>query len=138
MKPRNIQGYVEIAHTADWAIKVWAPDLAGLLGEAARGMVALMEITFEGPKLINRQIELGAEDAEELLVSFLSELLFIGESEGIGFVNAYISLQGNHLSAIVDLRKILSQRKEIKAVTFHNLVIRECAEGLETVIVFDV
>ncbi len=138
MKPRNIQGYVEIAHTADWAIKVWAPDLAGLLVEAARGMVALMEFTFEGPKLADRQIELGAEDAEELLVSFLSELLFIGESEGIGFVNAHISLQGYHLSAIVDPRKILSQRKEIKAVTYHNLVIRECAEGLETVIVFDV
>lgn len=138
MEPRKNQGYVEIAHTADWAIKVWAPDLAGLLVEAALGMVALMEITYTGPQQADRKIELRAEDGEGLLVSFLSELLFIGESEGIGFVNAHITLQGYHLNAVIDSCKILSQRKEIKAVTYHNLIIRESAEGLETLIVFDV
>ncbi len=31
-------GYEEIPHTADWSIRVWAEDLAGLLAESARGM----------------------------------------------------------------------------------------------------
>ena len=31
-------GYEEISHTADWALRVWADDLAGLLVESAQGM----------------------------------------------------------------------------------------------------
>ena len=34
-------GFEEKAHTADWALRVWADDLEGLFAEAARGMYAL-------------------------------------------------------------------------------------------------
>jgi SHS2 domain-containing protein len=138
MVKRIIQGFQEIDHAADWALKVWAPDLAGLLVEAARGMTALMEMEFEGTQLYFRHMELRAEDGESLLVAFLSELLFIGESEGVGFSQAHLSVQDFHLDAELTFRRIQTQRKEIKAVTYHNLDIRANEHGLETVIVFDV
>lgn len=133
-----MQGFHEIAHTADWALRVWAPDLSGLLVEAACGMTALMDIEFNGTQLVQRSIELFAEDAESLLVAFLSELLFIGESEGIGFSQAQLSIHGCQLNGELVLQQIKSQSKEIKAVTYHNLAIHETENGLETVIVFDV
>ncbi|MFA5873569.1 MAG: archease [Anaerolineales bacterium] len=33
--------YEELPHTADWCLRVWAADMAGLFAEAARGMNAL-------------------------------------------------------------------------------------------------
>ena len=138
MGERNVRGYQEIEHTADWAMRVWAPDLAGLLLESARGMTALMEIALQGKRLAVRTIEFFAEDAESLLVTYLSELLFIGESEGLGFSEAHLSIQDNQLKGELIFRQIKSQRKEIKAVTYHKLAIQETKGGLETVIVFDV
>src|SRR5512145_2314851 len=37
----RIMGFEEIAHTADWSVRVWAPDLPSLFGEAARAMNSL-------------------------------------------------------------------------------------------------
>ena len=34
-------GFREHAHTADWELEVWAPDLPTLLEQAARGMYAI-------------------------------------------------------------------------------------------------
>ncbi len=44
--------FEEIPHTADWSIRVWADDLAGLLAEFARGMnwLAGAELS-EGPRI---------------------------------------------------------------------------------------
>ena len=131
------QGYKEIEHTADWAIKAWAPDLNGLLLEAALGMTGLMEMELDNNE-INRDLHLTCEDAEDLLVAFLSEILFYGESEGLGFFRGRVMLKNFHLDAELKMRTIRSQRKEIKAVTYHNLEIRKTESSLETVIVFDV
>ncbi len=40
-------GFREKDHTADWELEVWAPDLPGLLVEAARGMYWLMGARLE-------------------------------------------------------------------------------------------
>ena len=34
-------GFREHAHTADWELEVWAPDLPALLEQAAHGMYAI-------------------------------------------------------------------------------------------------
>ncbi len=114
MTERILRGYQEIEHTADWALKVWAPDLGGLLVEAALGMTALMEIAFEGPLIANRQIELSAEDGESLLVAFLSELLYLGESQGIGFSQARLIIHDLQLTAELGFFRIKSKGKKSK------------------------
>jgi len=37
----NVSPYVEVEHTADWALRVWAPTLEELFVDAARGMYEL-------------------------------------------------------------------------------------------------
>ncbi len=131
-------GYTEIEHTADWALMVWAPDLASLLAKAARGMYWLMETSLQpGPRL-ERIIELDGGDAESLLVGFLAELLYLGESEALAFDSYDISIQDLHLYARVRGAPVAEQKKEIKAVTYHNLMVEQTDHGLRTTIVFDV
>ena len=78
-------GFQEIEHTADWALRVWAPDLAGLFIQAATGMNVLMEVMLEPVIRQEQQLSLSAADDETLLVTFLEEILFFTEQDDIGF-----------------------------------------------------
>lgn len=131
-------GYREIEHTADWELQVWAPDLAALLEQAARGMFALSGTILKDRERFEREIDLRADDAETLLVTFLSELLFTAESESLGFDTYQLHLDGYHLHAKLQGAELAGQNKEIKAVTYHRMAIKETGRGLEVNIVFDV
>ncbi len=131
--------FEEIAHTADWSIRVWADDLRGLLTESARGMYALANAVASQSPRATRELSLEAVDTESLLVAFLEELLYFSESEKLLFDDfSQLHLEGSNLSGIMEGGALRSQEKEIKAVTFHNLAIRRSGRGLEVEIVFDV
>jgi SHS2 domain-containing protein len=131
-------GYEEKAHTADWALRVWADDLEGLFAEAARGMYALSGANqAEGPK-VKRTFEAEAPDAESLLVAFLSELVYAVEQEHLIFDEFDVQVEGIKLKVEMSGTPILSLTKAIKAVTYHNLQIQPTARGYEVEIVFDV
>jgi SHS2 domain-containing protein len=131
-------GFMEVEHTADWELEVWAPDLAGLLEQAARGMYALAGARLQDGPRQRRSFTLWAIDPERQLVSFLSELLYIGEQERLGFDRYQLALQGDQLHAELEGAVLASLDKEIKAVTYHKLAIQAGESGLEVRIVFDV
>jgi len=131
-------GYLEIEHTADWELAIWAPDFPALLEQAARGMYALAGARLQHTPLIRRTLELQAEDAESLLVSFLSELLYWVEQDNLAFDQFQLSLDGFHLRASLSGAQVNGWEKEIKAVTFHNLQVRQTDQGSQVNIVFDV
>jgi len=135
-------GYEELPHTADWALKVWAPDISGLLEEAARGMYALMSAqrapSFPTGYSQSRYIRLVAEDGESLLVGFLGELLFFLEEERLVFDSMRVKVQDHSLEAWLEGGSAVGQTKEIKAVTYHNLAIERVDDLLTATVVFDV
>jgi SHS2 domain-containing protein len=131
-------GFSEVEHTADWALKVWSPALSELFALSASGMFWLMEQTLQPEPRITRTIELEGGDIESLLVSFLSELLYFGEAEGLGFDRFDLEIEEQHLHAVLHGAPIGEQKKEIKAVTYHNLQIQRTAQGFSVIIVFDV
>jgi SHS2 domain-containing protein len=131
-------GHREIEHTADWELEVWAPDLPALLEEAARGMYELMGVEVSEESRCHRQIELLADDREQLLVSFLGELLFLVEDEDLAFDGFLLTVDDTSLVARLEGGSMVSRSKEIKAVTYHRLEISETKRGLETSIIFDV
>jgi len=132
------QGHRELEHTADWALEVWAPDLASLLAEAARGMYRLMGVVLADGARQWRRIELAAADRESLLVDFLAELLYLAESEGLAFDVLELEAAEGRLRAKLEGAPMRSHTKGIKAVTYHHLEVRDTARGVETRIVFDV
>jgi SHS2 domain-containing protein len=131
-------GFEEIQHTADWAMRVWADDLPSLLAEAARGMNTLAGVRLADQNRLKKQYEAEASDAESLLVAFLSELIYYQEQENLAFDVFEINTDGQRLKANMEGAEITSVDKAIKAVTYHNLKIKESARVLEVEIVLDV
>ena len=142
MKPFEL-----IEHTADVGIKVRGFTLTELFENAARGMFFV--IAGEGYKAqgskVEKKIEIdkNGDKYEEVLVSWLSELLYIFNREKIYFNDFRIlSLSDSALKAEASGINIdLYQSDiytEIKAVTFHNLKIEEDVNSFSCTIIFDV
>jgi len=73
-----LAGYQEIAHTADWELHVWAPDMPALLEQAARGTYALMAARLQSAPRQSRCFEIYYQDKESLLsLSWLSCCFFV-------------------------------------------------------------
>ncbi len=144
MKKTSPSGFKEIEHTADWELAVWAPDLNTLFVQCAAGMLSLMGMRLaqvnHAPhdRPVERTIHLHAADLEGLLVAFLSEILYIFEQHGLGFSKFDVVIQDNSLSCKCLGAPVLAVVKEIKAVTYHNLSIRQTRRGFEVHLVFDV
>jgi SHS2 domain-containing protein len=137
MKPEF--GFREHAHTADWELEIWAPDLPSLLEQAARGMYALSGMRLQKGPHQTCTIALHAADAESLLVRFLTELLWVEQEEGLGFDDFAITIDNLfNLQAVMGGAAIANLDKEIKAVTYHNLAVQTTSQGLRVNIVFDV
>lgn len=132
------EGYEEREHTADWSLHVWAPDLAGLLEQAARGMADLSGIKAKTGERVNRNIKVDFTDAEGLMVNFLTELLHFVDEEGLVFDTFNLTISEHVLQAALEGLPIAERKKEIKAVTYHNLKIEKSSNGLDAEIVFDV
>ncbi len=131
-------GFNEIQHTADWALEVRTPDIAGLFQQAALGMNWLMGLTLEPDLRIEHRITASAADYESLLVAFLNEILFEMEVNSTGFDIFDVQLDGFNLVANLEGAPLKTIKKTIKAVTYHNLKIHQTRDGFETTIVFDV
>jgi len=132
------QGFEEVEHTADWALKVWAPNHAELFHLAAVGMNTLAEVRLAPEPRVEEHLELSAIDIESLLVAFLTEIVLFGEEQNLGFDRFEVSIEGFSLQADLFGAPIASRKKEIKAVTYHNLAIQRTDTGVQVVIVFDV
>jgi SHS2 domain-containing protein len=131
--------FEEIEHTADWALRVRGQNLTDLFRNAALGMLSLLDIESVPGNSESRFFELKAEDTETLLVSWLEELLYPLEVENAAVVDFQVDvLEKAQLKATIELKKIASIKKEIKAVTFNELDIRPVDSGYETIVVFDV
>jgi SHS2 domain-containing protein len=132
-------GYEEVEHTADWALRVWGRTFSQLCACAAEGMLSLAGIAPRSQAGEWRPIDLQSDDRESLLVLWLEELLFLIETEHVTFTAFDLSLRGDlHIVGKVLAEPARRPEKPIKAVTFHDLAIRNSKRGLEAVIVFDV
>lgn len=138
---RSNAGFREIEHTADWELEAWAPDLPGLLEQAARGMYSLAGIVAGPGNTREYRLEMKAPDAESLLVNFLAELLYLEEDQGLAFDGFDLQLRQTgeyQLEANLVGSPALSREKDIKAVTYHKIKVERGQRGLEVRIVFDV
>ncbi|MCD6461912.1 MAG: archease [Thermoplasmata archaeon] len=132
-------------HTADIGIRVEADSLAGAFAEAAEAMFHIM-IEGERKTLEERRLEMSSPAVDMLLVDFLSELLFLFETEYFVVSRAEVSLEEREgkwsLSARL-LGELFDPDRhgvnfEIKAVTYHMLEAVESLEGGRVQVLFDI
>lgn len=113
--------------------------MADLFIQAARGLYSLVGMQLASDPPTTRSVHLKGIDYESLLVAWLNELLYLYESEGLGFEQINIEhLDQTSLKAEMIGAPTEQWLKDIKAVTYHNLSILRSQSGLEVTIVLDV
>lgn len=123
------KGYEFIDHTADICVKAFGKTLSECFENAAIGMFDIITDSSTIQEMGEYTIELVSEDLEQLLVDFLSELLFLHSSRNIvfGSFNVEIDLDKAILKAVITGEELdTSKHKmgvEIKAVTYHMLEV---------------
>jgi len=121
--------YEIIEHTADVGIKAFGENLAESFENAAK---AMFDIITDNSKIDNvgqYNIQLKSTDLEQLLVDWLSELLFLNSANNLvlGFFEIQINEEHNSINARIFGEKFNQSKHnigvEIKAVTYHMLKV---------------
>jgi SHS2 domain-containing protein len=129
-------GYRLVDHTGDLALEIWAPDLEGLHDAAARALFeSILDLASVLPadRVVLRVAE--AADPADRLVRFLSELLFLHETQDWLFCGAQVlELSDTALVAEGIGERFDSSRhrieRQVKAVTYHRLRLERVEGGL--------
>ncbi len=139
----NPKRFDSFEHTADMGIIAYGSTREEAFANIACGMFALLaesdNITLK--KSIN--IEASGYNYDELLVNFLSELLYHCSTKGMLFNKvAILELTPTLIKAKAYGEKYTSSkhqlRQEIKTVTYHQLKIEDTGCGWEIRVIFDV
>jgi len=132
-------GFEEREHTADVSLYIWAESIEQLYMEAAKGMVEILKPEFEkGAVEVCQTLSLEGADAETLMVAFLSELIYLLDEQNLVFTDFDLEIRDYRLTAQIKGRKVRSIEKEIKAVTYSDLEIKESQGRFTTMLVFDI
>ena len=136
-------GYRILDHTADVGLEARGGDLAELFSNAARGMFAVMA----SPDTVRPDKELSvkvcADNLENLLVNWLSELLYLSASKGMLFSRFDIAqidreqVVGKALGEPIDQARH-ELYSEIKAVTYHDLEVKKLDGDWMARVLFDI
>ena len=133
--------YELIEHTADIGLKAYGKDLSEAFKNAAIGMFDIITDNSSIDDVGQYDIDLKAQDLGQLLVDWLSELLFLNSAKNLVFGNFDITITDSSLSAHVFGEEFDSNKHkkgvEIKAVTYHMLEVHN-KKPYSVQILFDV
>lgn len=135
--------YKTFDHTADLGIEVYGKDQRELFVNAARALFDLITDLDKIEAKTSLTLNIEAVDREDLLVSWLRELLYFHQSEGY-LLNDFVlqDLEEQSLRATAKGEVYEPNRheilREIKAVTYHQLKITQEKEGWVARMVFDI
>jgi len=94
------------------------------------------------PGTVQRRMTLESDSPEDLLMDFLSEILFVSEVDGLVFSSFSVTLSGNSLTAVLTGVPFDPSRHrggtEIKGVSYSGLRILKEDDGYVLDILFDV
>jgi len=132
--------YEEIDHTADVGIRAYGRTMDELFANAAEGMFSFIADLSRVKPVGEVEVRLEADDLPTLLLRWLSELLYVHETQRLLFSSFEVNVVGMSLEGRVRGEAIDKKRHElklaIKAVTRHGLTV-DPEKGIAEVI-FDI
>ncbi len=141
--------YEIIEHTADLGMRVYGRDLNTLFLNAAQAMFEIMVEVVKKESIFHKEerkkflVNKQGSNIEEIFVAWLSELVYLFSTEGLIMEKADIEkLEENSIQAEVRGRifspDFYRVKTEIKAVTYHELEVKQTDQGYEAQVIFDV
>jgi len=137
-------------HTADEGIRAWGKNGKEMFEEAAKGMFSILVDPATIEPTEKRQMEIQSETVDELLLSWLKEILYVFYTESMVFSEFQIEKdnlsKGNAETYFIRVsmagEKLNTSRhgicKEIKSVTRHGFYVKKGNPWWEANILFDV
>jgi len=135
--------YEMIDHTADLGVIVYANTLQELFANAAWVLFDLMTDIKKIKPLFEVEISLSVNGLEELMVSWLGELIYLHEVKSLLFCQFNIREISTHNLAATAIGQHFQPsthelRSEIKAATYHQLKIEKVAGQWKAQVIFDI
>ena len=129
------EGYRILEHPADVGIEAFGHTLAEAFEYSARGLTSLIVEPASVDRLEQRFVSLKGTDPENLLVRWLSEILYLYDGEDFLLSDVNISrLSEGELDATLVGEKLIEGkhklRMDVKAITYHQLKVGETPEGV--------
>ena len=119
--------YVLIDHTADICVKAFGKDMNEAFENAAFALFDTMCDASAVKPVTVKKVELKADDIEQLLVDWLSRLLFLCDVDDMLFSEFEVTLKGTSLQAKIWGEKLdpekHSLKTDVKAITYHMLEV---------------
>jgi SHS2 domain-containing protein len=133
--------YEEREHTADILMRVRAPDIPMLFSECGHALMAVMYRGEARPEC-TFTFSVTGTDLEGLLQAFLSELLYLTETENLVFSDISVTLADNSLDAALSGEKfnraVHGGGSEVKGISFCGLAIMQQNGEYVLDVLFDV
>jgi SHS2 domain-containing protein len=123
-----------LEHTADMGIEAEGDSLAALFRQTALGLRRIITACGDIRSRQEILVEVEAQDREELLVNWLTELLFLLEVRQLLAAEVIIEsigdcrLRARVRGEVLDAERHFLER-EIKAVTYHQIEVKRIAGG---------
>jgi SHS2 domain-containing protein len=135
--------YETFEHTADLGLRVRAADLPTLLAEAGKGLASMIVANLEEVRLVEqRKIEIDGSDRDYLVFDWLSELLYVYETQHLVVRDFQVQLTEHGLTANARGEKLDPQRHvldhEVKAITYHQLKLEQTSDGWLLEVIVDI
>jgi len=139
----NSLNYKIIDHTADLGIVVNGVDVKDVFIRAGYAMTDLMVKADINEKGAKRKVLVEGEDFPDLMVRWLSEILYLFDGEHILVSAIEISsispIRLQSILTVVPLKRGHHEMlREIKAVTYHQISVESKNDGWEARIIFDI
>lgn len=134
-------GYRFIDHPSDVGMSVSGVTLAELFINAAKGMLSVISEPAQKRKNLSKKMHLEEDSPEELLHSYLSEILWFIFNERFFPINIVIpQINENTLDVTFEGMRLSDEEIncEVKAVTYHQLKIINNGKTWSTKLIFDV
>lgn len=137
--------YLEELSSADAAFEATGRTLEELFSDAAIATFEVMADTNTVKQLLTREIEIENESVDGLLIDWLSELVFLKDTENILFSVFDVNIRKNDvymLKAAAKGEKIdrekHSLRSDVKAVTYHMFEVTKKGDTWTARVVLDI
>lgn len=132
-----------LEHTADVGMRVEAPTAQILFEQSALGMMVMMARLEQVRPSLQRRFEISGDGYDDLLVNWLSELLYCLDGEQQIFSRFSVrTVRHDYLEADAWGETFEPARHYrgsfVKAVTYHQLKVIEDAEGWLAEVYFDI